>query len=72
VTEHIDRALEELVEGEKNWATLPLAARRRLLDETRTLTVEHAAEWVHAAIGIKGLDAPHPWWARSGCPVRMP
>jgi aldehyde dehydrogenase (NAD(P)+) len=60
MTEHIDRALEELVEGEKNWAALPLAARRRLLDETRTLTVEHAAEWVHAAIGIKGLDASSP------------
>jgi acyl-CoA reductase-like NAD-dependent aldehyde dehydrogenase len=60
MTEHIDRALEELVEGEKNWAALPLAARRRLLDEMRTLTVEHAAEWVHAAIGIKGLDASSP------------
>jgi acyl-CoA reductase-like NAD-dependent aldehyde dehydrogenase len=60
MTEHIDRALEELVEGEKNWATLPLVARRRLLDEMRTLTVEHAAEWVRAAVGIKGLDASSP------------
>src|SRR5690242_12819626 len=60
MTEHIDRALEELVEGEKNWAALPLAARRRLLDEMRTLTVDHAAEWVRAAARIKELDASSP------------
>ncbi|MGV0744123.1 aldehyde dehydrogenase family protein [Mycolicibacterium sp. XJ870] len=56
----IDQALEDLVEGEKNWATMPLAARRRLLDEVRALTVQHAAEWVDAAVGIKQLDPSSP------------
>ena len=56
----IDQALEDLVEGEKTWASLSLAARRGLLDEVRALTVRHAAEWVDAAVGIKQLDPASP------------
>lgn len=56
----IDQALEELVEGEKTWASLSLAARRGLLDEVRDLTVRHATEWVDAAVGIKQLDPASP------------
>lgn len=56
----IDEALEQLVEGEKTWSSLTLAARRGLLDEVRTLTVRHAGEWVDAAIGIKQLDPSSP------------
>ncbi|KHO28020.1 aldehyde dehydrogenase [Mycolicibacterium setense] len=56
----IDEALEELVEGEKTWASLSLAARRGLLDEVRALTVRHAAEWVDAAVGIKQLGPSSP------------
>ncbi|MDH6195822.1 aldehyde dehydrogenase (NAD(P)+) [Mycobacterium frederiksbergense] len=56
----IDEALAQLVEGEKTWASLSLAARRGLLDEMCALTVRHAAEWVDAAIGIKQLDPSSP------------
>lgn len=56
----IDEALEELVEGEKTWASLSLAARRGLLDEVRALTARHGAEWVDAAVGIKQLDPASP------------
>ncbi|MFD3037965.1 aldehyde dehydrogenase family protein [Mycolicibacterium senegalense] len=56
----IDEALAELVEGEKTWACLSLAARRGLLDEVRALTVRHASEWVDAAVGIKQLDPASP------------
>ncbi|WKG03755.1 aldehyde dehydrogenase family protein [Mycolicibacterium sp. HK-90] len=56
----IDEALEQLVEGEKTWASLTLAARRGLLDEVRALTVRHAGEWVDAAVGIKQLDPSSP------------
>ncbi|MBU9762376.1 aldehyde dehydrogenase family protein [Mycobacterium sp. TNTM28] len=56
----IDEALEQLTEGEKTWGSLSLAARRGLLDEMRTLTVRHAAEWVEAAVGIKQLDPSSP------------
>ncbi|MGW9181718.1 aldehyde dehydrogenase family protein, partial [Agromyces sp. NPDC055658] len=56
----IDEALEELVEGEKTWASLSLAARRGLLDEVRALTARHGAEWVDAAVGIKQLDPSSP------------
>lgn len=58
--QQIDEALEHLVEGEKTWASLSLAARRGLLEEVRALTVRHAAEWVDAAVGIKGLDPSSP------------
>ncbi|WP_301122110.1 aldehyde dehydrogenase family protein [Mycolicibacterium fortuitum] len=56
----IDQALEDLVEGEKTWASLSLAARRGLLDAVRALTVRHATEWVDAAVGIKQLDPASP------------
>lgn len=56
----IDEALEELVEGEKTWASLSLAARRGLLDEVRALAVRHASEWVDAAVGIKEIDPASP------------
>lgn len=52
----IDQALADLVEGEKTWAGLSLGRRRQLLDRVRDLTVQHAAEWVAAAVQIKGLD----------------
>lgn len=56
----IDQALEDLVDGEKTWASLSLAARRGLLDAVRALTVRHATEWVDAAVGIKQLDPASP------------
>lgn len=56
----IDEALEQLVEGEKTWASLSLTARRGLLEEMRALTVRHAAEWVDAAASIKQLDPSSP------------
>lgn len=56
----VDEALEQLVEGEKTWASLSLAARRGLLDEVRALTVRHAPEWVDTAVRIKQLDPDSP------------
>lgn len=59
-TAAVDQALEDLAIGEKTWAATPLSRRRELLDEVRDLTVAHAAEWVEAAAGIKGLPADSP------------
>jgi len=51
----VDAAVADLRGGEAAWGALGLAGRRRLLEELRRLTVEHADEWVRAAGGIKGL-----------------
>lgn len=59
-TSDIDNALDELVQGEKAWADQSLDARRRLLDRTLKLVVDHADEWVAAAIGIKQLPPDSP------------
>jgi aldehyde dehydrogenase (NAD(P)+) len=56
----VDAALADLAEGEKNWADLSLSERRKLLDKVHDLTVQHAADWVDAAVGIKGLDPKSP------------
>jgi aldehyde dehydrogenase (NAD(P)+) len=53
----VDTALSDLAEGEKKWAALPLRGRRELLDRVRVLTLRHGAEWVDAAVGIKGLGS---------------
>jgi aldehyde dehydrogenase (NAD(P)+) len=52
----VDQALAELTDGEKAWGALPLADRRRLLDEVRQLTARHRAEWIDAAVQIKQLN----------------
>lgn len=52
----VDVALSDLAVGEKKWAALPLRGRRELLDKVRELTLRHSAEWVDAAVEIKGLD----------------
>ncbi|MGH3563568.1 MAG: aldehyde dehydrogenase family protein [Mycobacterium sp.] len=52
----VDAALSDLAVGEKNWAELPLRDRCELLDRVRELTLRHSAEWVDAAVQIKGLD----------------
>ncbi len=56
----VDAALSELAAGERKWAALPLPDRRELLDRVRELTLRHSAEWVDAAVGIKGLDSSSP------------
>jgi len=56
----VDRALDELSTGEKTWASLPLSARRALLERVRDLTAAHAEEWVTAATAIKELDPSSP------------
>lgn len=56
----IDHALDELHEGEKTWAALSLSDRRRLIERVRDATVRNAAEWVAAAVSIKGLDESSP------------
>jgi len=56
----VDAALADLAEGEKTWADLSLADRRKLLDKVHDLTVQHAADWVDAAVAIKGLDPKSP------------
>ena len=56
----IDSALEDLHGGEKTWASLSLRKRRELIERVRDLTVRHAAEWVAAAVAIKGLDDSSP------------
>ncbi|NEW50334.1 aldehyde dehydrogenase family protein [Nocardia cyriacigeorgica] len=56
----VDAALTELVDGEKQWAALPLRGRRELLDRVRELTHRHAQDWVDAALAIKGLDPSSP------------
>ncbi len=56
----IDAALAELHDGEKTWASLSLPDRRALIERVRDLTVRHAAEWVDAAVSIKGLDRSSP------------
>ncbi|MFI6771517.1 aldehyde dehydrogenase family protein [Nocardia sp. NPDC050412] len=52
----VDAALSDLVEGEKAWATISLAARAELLGRVRELTAKYAREWVDAAISYKRLD----------------
>ncbi|MFZ2172692.1 MAG: aldehyde dehydrogenase family protein [Rhodococcus sp. (in: high G+C Gram-positive bacteria)] len=39
---------------------MSLAARRRLLDRIHDLAAQHAADWVDAAVAIKGLDPKSP------------
>ncbi|EKT76341.1 aldehyde dehydrogenase, partial [Rhodococcus opacus M213] len=56
----VDRALDELSTGEKTRASLPLSARRALLERVRDLTAAHAEEWVAAATAIKELDPSSP------------
>ncbi|RZK69700.1 MAG: aldehyde dehydrogenase [Rhodococcus sp. (in: high G+C Gram-positive bacteria)] len=56
----VDAALADLAEGEKTWADLSLAGRRKLLDKVHDLTVQHAADWVDTAVAIKGLDPKSP------------
>ncbi|MGW5381553.1 aldehyde dehydrogenase family protein [Nocardia sp. NPDC003963] len=56
----IDSALTDLAAGERKWSGLPLAGRRALLERMRTLTGQHAREWVEAAVRIKGLDPESP------------
>ncbi|MCQ4120646.1 aldehyde dehydrogenase family protein [Rhodococcus sp. FXJ9.536] len=56
----VDAALADLAEGEKTWADLSLSDRRKLLDKVHDLTVQHAADWVDAAVSIKGLDPKSP------------
>lgn len=56
----IDAGLAELKKGVDTWATSTLAWRRRLIEQVRDNTVEHAAEWVAAAVSIKGLDPASP------------
>ena len=59
-TVDIDQVVAELREGEQAWAALPLPGRRALLAQVRDLIVEHAAEWVRVAGGIKRLDPASP------------
>ncbi len=56
----VDRAIAELVEGEKNWGVLPLAQRRSMLREVRKRVGAYAHEWVAAAARIKRLPADSP------------
>ncbi|MCW4354441.1 aldehyde dehydrogenase family protein [Hoyosella sp. YIM 151337] len=55
-TQTVDAALSDLAAGEKKWAGLSLTRRRDLLNQVRSLTAKHAAEWVEAAAGYKGLE----------------
>ncbi len=52
----IDSVLAALAEGEKKWSRQSLTGSRALLDRVRTLTGQHAQDWVDAAVDIKGLD----------------
>ncbi|MCB9439620.1 MAG: aldehyde dehydrogenase family protein [Mycolicibacterium sp.] len=56
----VDKALQDLVDGEKIWAATPLGERRRLLEQVRDLVAVHAQDWVDAAAGIKGLATDSP------------
>lgn len=58
--QEVDAALADLAEGEKTWADLSLTDRGTLLDKVHDLTVQHAADWVDAAVAIKGLDPKSP------------
>ena len=60
LVDRIDRVLTELCAGEKAWAETPLAGRARMLSAVHRLTVAHAADWVDAAVAIKGLDPSSP------------
>ena len=59
LVERLDRVLTELRAGEKAWAETPLAGRAQMLSAVHRLVVAHAADWVDAAVAIKGLD-PSP------------
>lgn len=52
----VDQAIVELADGERRWGALSLSARADLVERVRVLTVENAADWVDAAVLIKGLD----------------
>ncbi len=52
----VDAALSDLAAGEDKWAALSLRDRRELLDRVRELTLQHSADWVDAAVQIKGLE----------------
>lgn len=56
----VAQAVADLSRGATDWAALPLAERRALLDQVRELTVANAPEWVRVAGEIKGLDPASP------------
>ena len=65
----VEVALDDLSAGEKAWAELSLTERADLLDRVRALTGTHAADWVAAAVAIKGLG-PELAAGRRGMDVR--
>jgi aldehyde dehydrogenase (NAD(P)+) len=52
--------LDDLVQGERAWAALPLSGRLALLDDLQASVLEHAAEWVDVASRIKQLPPDSP------------
>lgn len=56
----VDAAVNDLVDGEQRWGATTLPQRRALLLATRERTVEHAQEWVDAAVALKRLDPSSP------------
>ncbi|OHU21507.1 aldehyde dehydrogenase [Mycobacteroides franklinii] len=57
----VDQALQDLAEGEKNWAETSLARRLQLLADTRQRVIDNARQWVQAAaFQIKKLDPESP------------
>ncbi|MBD5784695.1 aldehyde dehydrogenase family protein [Cellulosimicrobium terreum] len=56
----LDASIDELGEGERRWAALPVAARAALLARTHTAIAETAEEWVTTAGRIKGIDPSSP------------
>jgi acyl-CoA reductase-like NAD-dependent aldehyde dehydrogenase len=55
-----DEIVGRLTQGEKAWATTPLAQRRALLTRVGQLTGLNASEWIQAASRIKQLAPESP------------
>lgn len=54
------RLVATMTRGEREWADLPLSARRRLLTRFGEAVAAHAEEWVQVACRIKQLPADSP------------
>ena len=56
----LNRSIEELRGGAQSWSQLTVPERIGLLEALRPRIMEHAREWVEAAVAAKGIDPGSP------------
>ncbi|HEX7821758.1 MAG TPA: aldehyde dehydrogenase family protein [Sphingobium sp.] len=59
-TAHVDRALDELADGERTWGALGVGGRRALLEQMHAATAQQSEAWVNAAAAYKRLLSNSP------------